>query len=92
MKYGAILRACRERAGFNQEEMAFRLNVNQSDVSKYENNAKEPPMSVFQDWAMATQTQEVLVAFLVGIDGLTMLTDILSTVATSVVGLVSFLF
>lgn len=90
MKYGSILKACRERAGFNQEELAFRLNINQSDVSKYENDVKEPGISIFHDWTTNTQSMEVLVAFLCGVDGLTIMTDLLNTVSTTVIGFLNF--
>lgn len=90
MKYGSILKACRERAGFNQEEMAFRLNINQSDVSKYENDVKEPSISLFHDWTTNTQAMEVLVAFICGVDGLTIMTDLLNTVSTTVIGFLNF--
>lgn len=80
MKYGAILKACRERAGFNQEELAHVLHINQSDVSKYENDVKEPSMSMFHNWAINTQATEVLVAFICGMDGLAILPTIMSLV------------
>lgn len=70
MNYGAILKACRTRAGLSQEELADKLYINQSDVSKYENGAKEPSISMVQAWTSNTQTQEVLVAFICGMDGL----------------------
>ncbi|MFC4389112.1 multiprotein-bridging factor 1 family protein [Gracilibacillus marinus] len=89
MKYGAILRACRTRAGYSQEELAHRLHINQSDISKYENDTKEPTMSLFQQWACNTQAQEVVVAFCCGVDGLSImqqLTDIVNF------GIITFLF
>lgn len=87
MKYGAILKACRTRAGFSQEELADKLYINQSDVSKYENGTKEPPMSLFQNWAITTQAQEVLVAFICGMDGL----GILQSLSTLITGTIIFL-
>lgn len=87
MKYGTILKACRERAGFNQEELADILHINQSDVSKYENDVKEPSMSMFRDWTMNTQTTEVLVAFICGMDGLAILPTIMSLVG----GIINFI-
>ncbi len=77
MKYGGILRACRERKGLSQEELAFELNVNQSDISKYENGSKEPTLSLVQAWLMNTQATEVLVAFLCGVDGLGIMQNIM---------------
>lgn len=89
MQYGSILKACRERVGWNQEEMAHQLMINQSDVSKFENNAKEPPMSLFQKWASVTQSQDVLVAFIAGMDGITILANVLTTMATPITGFIN---
>lgn len=80
MKYGAILKACRERKGLTQEELAFELNVNQSDVSKYESGYKEPTLSMVQAWMSNTQAQEVLVAFICGVDGLGIMQHIMQLI------------
>lgn len=77
MKYGGILKACRERSGLSQEELAFRINISQSDVSKYENGVREPTLSMAQAWLTNTQATEVLVAFLCGIDGLGIMQNIM---------------
>ncbi|WP_255452482.1 Helix-turn-helix transcriptional regulator [Sporosarcina sp. ANT_H38] len=90
MNYGSILKACRERKGLSQAELAFQLFINQSDVSKLENGSKEPSMSIFQKWSTATQSPDVLVAFIAGMDGLTILSNILSSM-TGVVGFIKFL-
>lgn len=84
MKVGAIMRACRVRAGLSQEELADILYVNQSDISKYENDAKEPPVSLFQQWINNTQSAEVMVAFLCGMDGLGIMQNILDAGLTLV--------
>ena len=86
MDYGAILRACRKRKGWTQEDLAHELNIEQADVSRFENDRKEPPMSLFQQWAMLTGSQDVLVAFICGMEGVTILTSILSTMGTSIIG------
>lgn len=79
MKFGAILKACRVRAGLSQEELADRLYINQSDVSKFENGTKEPPISLFQQWINQTQAQEVMVAYILGMDGLNILQNIIES-------------
>ncbi|MRG86974.1 helix-turn-helix domain-containing protein [Salinibacillus xinjiangensis] len=84
MKVGALLKACRDRAGFNQEELAHRLHINQSDISKYENDVKEPPLSIFQQWCVNTQTQEVMVAFTCGMDGLSILQDLPNLIVVTI--------
>lgn len=77
MRVGAVLRACRTRAGLSQEELANRLFISQSDVSKYENDTMEPHISTLQAWTTNTQAPEVLVAFICGIDGLSIMQSIL---------------
>lgn len=72
-KVGALLRACRERAGLSQEELADRLNRSQSCISKYETDQKIPDIFTFLNWLQVTQAQEVAVAYLLGFDGLTIL-------------------
>lgn len=85
MKYGAVLRAARERQGLSQDELAHRLHIQQADVSRIENNRKEPSMSLFRDWTVLTQAQDVMVAFICGMDGLTILQQ-MSTVITGFIG------
>ncbi|MEK5070754.1 helix-turn-helix domain-containing protein [Sporosarcina sp. FSL K6-1508] len=91
MNYGSILKACRERSGLSQSELAFRLFINQSDVSKLENGSKEPSMSTFQKWSTATSSPDVLVAFIAGMDGLTILANVLSTMGSAVTGFINLL-
>ena len=87
--YGAILRACRLRAGKNQDELAFELNINQSDVSKIEQGDKEPVLSQVKKWVEITQTQEVLVAFICGVDGLQIMQQVIELAnETSFIGMV----
>jgi transcriptional regulator with XRE-family HTH domain len=78
LELGAILRAVRVRAGLSQEELAERLNYNQSDISKFETGHKEPPASVFLRWFRETNAHEVAVAYLCGLDGITIMQSILS--------------
>lgn len=91
MSIGAFLRSCRNRAGFNQIQMAAVLKVNQSDISKYENNSKEPPTSIFKDWTVKTQSMELGIAFLYGTELLTIVPDALNTVVNAVTGFINFL-
>lgn len=76
--FGAILKATRVRAGLSQEELAARLNYNQSDISKFETGRKEPPASVFLRWFGETNAHEVAVAYLCGLDGITIMQNILN--------------
>ena len=92
MEYGTILRACRERAGFNQDELAHELDIQQADVSRFENSKKEPSMSLFQKWATLTQSQDVLVAFIAGMDGLAILANVLSATGGVIVGVIHLFY
>lgn len=82
MRVGAILKACRTRAGFTQEELADELFISQSDVSKYENDTMEPHLSTLQAWTSSTQTSEVLIAFIMGMDGLGIMQQIIEMSST----------
>ena len=82
MRVGAILKACRTRAGLSQEELASKLYINQSDISKYENDTKEPTISTLHAWVTNTQSQEVMVAFLCGFDGIGILQKIIDSGVT----------
>jgi len=82
VRVGAILKACRTRAGYSQEELAAKLYINQSDVSKYENDTMEPHLNTFMMWMNQTQSQEVLIAFLCGVDGLSIMQQLMDSGVT----------
>lgn len=92
MSLGAFLKKCRTRAGMNQAELAFELNINQSDVSKIETDRKEPPTTIFKDWTIATQSMELGIAFLYGTELLTTVPEVLSTVANTVAGFINLFY
>ncbi|WP_164821349.1 helix-turn-helix domain-containing protein [Paenibacillus koleovorans] len=77
MKFGAIMQACRERAGLSQEQLADKLHRTQACISKYENDHKIPDVPTLVKWAEATGAREVVVAFIYGMDGLTMIQSLL---------------
>lgn len=72
MNYGEILKQCRERSGISQEELAFQLYMSQSDISKFENNGKEPTLSTVRLWLTATQSQAILLLLLCEVNELNM--------------------
>ncbi len=78
MKFGAILQACRERAGLTQEEIAEKLHRSRSCISKLENDRKTLDVPTLIQWAEATQAKEVVVAFLYGMDGISMIQNVMS--------------
>ena len=77
MKFGAIMQACRERAGLTQEQMADKLHRTQACISKFENDRKIPDVPTFLAWIEATGAKEVAVAFICGMDGISILQSIM---------------
>ena len=88
MEVGRFLRTCRKNHGLKQDELAFALNINQSDVSKIERGDKSPALDIFRDWTIQTQSMELGIAFLYGTEVLAILPDIINTVSTAVVGFI----
>lgn len=76
MNVGGLLQACRERAGLSQEEIAHKLHRSQSCISKLEKNKKTVDIQTFVEWIRITQAQEVAVAFLYGMDGISILQNL----------------
>ncbi|MED0670589.1 helix-turn-helix transcriptional regulator [Aneurinibacillus aneurinilyticus] len=70
MKFGAILQACRERAGLSQEQLAEKLHRSRSCISKIENDKRLLDAETLIEWGKITQANEVVIAFLYGMDGL----------------------
>lgn len=77
MKLGALLKACRERAELSQEELAHRMNRTQACISKFEHDHKVPDAITLKNWGQYTNCPEVIVAFLYGMDGITILQQLL---------------
>ena len=77
LDFGGILHACRERAGYSQEKMAEVLNLSRSCISKIEKNHKLPNIYTIMAWAEKTNTREVLVAYMYGLDGMSMLQNVM---------------
>jgi transcriptional regulator with XRE-family HTH domain len=77
LKLGSIMQACRERAGLSQEEMAEKLNRSRSCISKFENDHKIPDVPTMMRWVDVTSAKEVMIAFMYGADGITMMQTIM---------------
>ena len=88
MEVGKFLRQCRKSSNLNQEELAFALGINQSDVSKIERGDKAPALDIFRDWTIQTQSMELGIAFLYGTEILSMLPDITNTLINAVAGFI----
>ncbi|NQX67951.1 helix-turn-helix transcriptional regulator [Paenibacillus alba] len=82
MKCGAIMQACRERAGLTQEQLAEKLNLSRISVINYEKDKRIPNAPTLMNWVAATGSQEVAVAFFCGMDGLSIMQSILGLVGS----------
>lgn len=80
VKLGALLKACRQRANISQQEMAENMNRSQSCISKFENDEKVPDAYTLMQWGQLTNCPEVVVAFLYGMDGITIIQQLLPVV------------
>ena len=64
--FGARLQTARMLAGIEQDDMARRLNVSRSTISKWERGITEPTVSMFMRWA--AETNQPAEAILDGLD------------------------
>lgn len=77
MEFGGVFKALRQKRGLTQEEFAEELNVNQSDISKFENDDKLPDLHLFRQMILASNAPEVAVAFMFGMDGVGIIQNVL---------------
>ncbi|MGG3884303.1 helix-turn-helix domain-containing protein [Brevibacillus panacihumi] len=82
MEYGAILKACRVRSKMTQEQLAKKLHIARSCVSKLESGKKLLDVPTLVKWAEATSSREVVVACLYGLDGLSIIQNVLGLMLT----------
>ncbi|WP_400162884.1 multiprotein-bridging factor 1 family protein [Brevibacillus sp. TJ4] len=77
MDYGPLLKTMRVRAGLSQDQLAEKLHRTGSCISKFESGKKVPDMNTFMAWVHATGTMEVAVAVLCGMDGISIMQQLL---------------
>jgi transcriptional regulator with XRE-family HTH domain len=76
LKVGAILQAIRVRANLTQEDIAHTFNMSQSCISKIEKDRKPADFQIILKWAELTNAKEVVVAYIYGMDGISILQNI----------------
>jgi len=74
---GALLKACRERAGLTQQELADILMKDVSFISRVENGKQIPDAETYNDWISATNGGLLMYVYVFGDDG----TKVLQTVS-----------
>lgn len=78
LKFGAVLKKLRVRAGLSQEELAEKIFLSRSTVSRLENDKLKLTVEDAIRWGQATQASEVMAAILCGID-ITQIMQIISS-------------
>lgn len=76
MNLGAVLKRTRITAGLSQEEIALKMFLPRSTISKLENNKTALKAEDLIRWCTITQAQEVMAALLCGIDVTTIMQNI----------------
>lgn len=78
MKFGVIVKALRVRKGWSQEELAERLHMSRSAISKIENDQQTLDVPTLVRLVQITGEPAVAVSILLGMDGITIMQTILS--------------
>lgn len=76
VSFGSVLKRARMIAGISQEELAEKLCISRTSISRMENDKLEPRISDVIRWGQATQATELIAAMLCGIDVATLLQNI----------------
>ncbi|MDQ0176039.1 helix-turn-helix domain-containing protein [Bacillus chungangensis] len=76
MKFGAVFKKIRVLAGLSQEELAEKIYLSRSNVSRVENDKLILRLDDVIRWFQVTQAPEALAALLCGVDVNTVLQNI----------------
>ncbi|QVY60967.1 helix-turn-helix domain-containing protein [Cytobacillus gottheilii] len=68
MQVGGILKICREKAGFSQEQLAEKLHRSRSCISKIESDKKTLDLGTFIRWMNETSATDIACAIVSGVD------------------------
>ncbi|RJG26667.1 helix-turn-helix domain-containing protein [Paenibacillus thiaminolyticus] len=78
MKFGVIIKALRTRKGWSQEELAEKVHMSRSAISKLENDQQTLDVPTLMRMVQATNAPEVAVSILYGMDGITILQNLMT--------------
>lgn len=87
MEFGATLRKMRKGADMSQEDMAEKLHISRSNISRLETNSLELKAVDLINWANITGTQDMLIAMILSVD-----TTLVQSVLDSIMTLGTILF
>ncbi|XGA14601.1 helix-turn-helix transcriptional regulator [Paenibacillus thiaminolyticus] len=78
LKFGVIIKALRTRKGWSQEELAEKVHMSRSAISKLENDQQTLDVPTLMRMVQATNAPEVAVSILYGMDGITILQNLMT--------------
>lgn len=65
---GEIIRSCRKKANWSQEELAFEMSMTQSTISRMEKNKVTCDINTLMDIAYKTNSPDVVMSMMFSID------------------------
>ncbi|MGE7114345.1 helix-turn-helix domain-containing protein [Lysinibacillus sp. NPDC047702] len=87
LDYRKLLKKFRKNAEMTQEEIADKLNISQSHVSKYESGRKIIDIETFMLWTRITNSDAHLASVLFGVDLLNTATQIMPAIPMFIGGM-----
>ncbi|NWL89606.1 XRE family transcriptional regulator [Paenibacillus sp. 79R4] len=78
--FGVIVKALRTRKGWSQEELAEKVNMSRSAISKLETDKQILDVPTLMQLIQVTNAPEVVVAILCGMDGINLMQQLMTLV------------
>ncbi|WP_342471606.1 helix-turn-helix transcriptional regulator [Metasolibacillus sp. FSL H7-0170] len=78
---GKLIKQCRKKMGWSQEEAAYRMHVNQSTISRIEKNLIACEVNFLVRFSKLTNTEDIVIAALFSIDVISQSIPLLSMFA-----------
>lgn len=75
--YGTLLRIFRQRAKLTQEQLAEKLHISRTTVTKYERDRQPIDLHTFIEWVRVTESQKAAAMLVSGVDIPTIIYQIL---------------
>lgn len=80
MKYGVIVKALRVRKNWTQEQLARKLHMSRSAISKIENDEQTLDVPTLVNLVQITGEPAVAVSIILGMDGITIMQSLLQMI------------
>lgn len=80
MKYGVIVKALRVRKNWTQDQLARKLHMSRSAISKIENDEQTLDVPTLVNLVQITGEPAVAVSIILGMDGITIMQSLLQMI------------